>query len=113
MNLEKIVVGIVSLLLLMIGVDKFLGFLEPPCTVMEDIPVGIWKAIGVVQVIAAFLIWQPKFRRSIAGIFLALMIFFIVKHLMSDTTDIGGAVFMGVLCALLLWSPSFLRGKTK
>lgn len=110
MNLEKIIVGIVSLLLLMIGIDKFLGFLEPPCTLMEDIPSGIWMAIGVVQVLAAILIWQPKFRRTIAGVFVALMIFFIVKHLMSNTTDIGGAAFMGILCALLLWSPGFLRG---
>ena len=113
MNIIKIIVAICSILFFMIGVDKFLSFLDPPCTLMPGIPTTIWYGLGVLQIAAGFLIWIPKYREYIAGFFLVLMLFFIVYHLLENTQDVGGAVFMAVLLALLLWNPGFLQGRNK
>jgi len=110
MNLNRIITGLVSVLLLMIGLDKFFPFLEP-CTLLADIPPSIWNVLGVIQLVSAILIWKPQFKKPIAGFLIAFMLFFIIKHLIGGTYDIGGAVFMAALCGLLLWNPGFMRGK--
>lgn len=113
MNISNIVAGICSLLFFMIGADKFLMFLEPPCSIMDQISPMVWKGLGVLQVLAGILIWLPKFRRPVAGFFFCFMMFFTFYHIASGTYDIGGAVFMAVLLALLFWNPSFIRAKQK
>jgi len=78
MNITNIVVAICSLLFFMIGADKFLLFLEPPCSLMSSIPPTIWKMLGVLQLIA--------------GVFFAVfMLVFTIIHLINDTYDIGGS----------------------
>jgi tryptophan-rich sensory protein len=95
----------------MIGADKFLSFLEPPCSLESSIPSIVWSILGVMQIAAGILIWSPKYRKSVAGFFFVFMLVFTMVHIVMGTYDIGGSVFMAVLLGLLVWSPSFLRGK--
>jgi len=111
MNITNIVVAICSLLFFMVGADKFFAFLEPPCSLMEDISTTVWKAIGILQLAAGILIWVPKFRKFVVSFFLGFMLVFTIIHLIQGTYDIGGSVFMAALLGLLVWNPSFLRGK--
>lgn len=110
MILGKILIGIFSLLLLMVGADKFLNFLQPPCSLMETINPMMWMVLGGIQMLGAILIWLPKYRKLVANFFLGFMAFFTAYHLIKGTYDIGGAVFMLGLCALIVWSPAFLMG---
>lgn len=112
MVLTKIITAICSLLFLMVGADKFLGFLEPPCTMQDHISPIIWKVIGLMQLAAGILIWFPKFKKVIVGFFAIFMVAFTIIHLSQNTTDVGGAVFMAILLGLLAWNPSFMRTKT-
>jgi len=109
MNIKNVIVAICSLLFLMVGADKFLFFLEPPCSLMGEISPTIWKALGVMQLAAAILIWLPKFRNYITGFFTVFMLVFTVVHLTQGTYDVGGAAFMAVLLGLLAWNPGFLN----
>jgi len=92
----------------MIGFDKFYPFMDPACSLMEDINPLLWKALGVADILAAILLWIPKTRKPVAGIFLLLMVFFIAYHLASNTKDYGGAAFMAILLGLLYWNPKQL-----
>ena len=109
--IKNIIVGICSLLFIMIGLDKFILFLQPPCSMMESIHSDIWKGVGVLQLLAGVLIWVPKPRKYVAGFFFVFMLVFIIVHLSQGTNDIGGAVFMSILLGLLVWDPSFIRAK--
>jgi len=113
MKIITIITAICSLLFFMIGADKFLSFLEPPCSLMGNISPIIWKGLGVLQLAAGILIWMPKYRKYVAGFFLGLMIFFTIYHLTANTYDIGGSVFMAIMLALLVWNPGFLGGRGK
>jgi len=113
MNISKILTAICSLLLLMVGADKFLNFMEPPCSLMNTIPVTIWKLLGVLQLAGGILIWLPKFKRYVVMFFLAFMLFFTAVHLLKGTYDIGGSVFMAVLLGVLVWNPIFINGTNK
>ena len=97
----------------MVGADKFFAFLEPPCSLMDSIPSIVWSALGVLQIAGGILIWLPKYRRYVVGFFTIFMLAFTVIHLVNDTTDVGGSIFMAVLLGILLWNPSFIRGKSK
>ena len=96
----------------MVGADKFLNFLEPPCSLMGNVPTMIWYALGVLQIISGILIWMSKFQKNLAGFWMVFMLIFTVVHLSQNTTDFGGALFMGVVLGLLVWNPNFIRGKT-
>jgi len=109
--LTNIIVAISSLLFFMVGLDKFLTFLEPPCSLMSTISPTVWKFFGILQLAAGILIWFPKFRRYVAGFFMIFMSVFTIYHLTESTYDIGGSTFMAVMLGLLVWNPSFLRGK--
>ena len=111
MIIQKILIAICSLLFLMIGFDKFFPFMEPSCSMMESIPTSMWMFLGVIDIAAGILIWFDKFRKPIAGIFLVLMLAFTVMHLVNNTYDIGGSLFMAALLGLILWDPGFLRSK--
>jgi len=111
MSPKKIIIGILSLLFLMIGADKFLSFLEPPCSMESSIPSTVWSILGVLQLAAGLLIWLPKFRKPLVGFFFIFMLVFATAHLTQGTYDIGGAVLMAALLGLLIWNPSFLQGK--
>lgn len=111
MNIQKILIGVCSLMFLMIGADKFLHYLEPPCSMEGNIPPMVWMGLGVLQLVAGILIWLPKYTKLIAGFFTIFMGVFILVHLSQDTKDIGGAAFMAVLLGVLYWNPSFIRGK--
>lgn len=95
----------------MIGIDKFLFFLEPPCSLMESIPTIIWKVLGVLQIAAGFLIWVPSVRKYIVGFFMVFMIAFSIVHLTQNTSDVGGSIFMAALLGILVWNPGFIRAK--
>jgi len=41
------------------------------------------------------------------------MLFFTIFHIVENTYDVGGAVFMAFLLGLLVWNPAFLKGKGK
>jgi len=56
----------------MIGADKFLSFLEPPCSLESSIPTIVYSILGVMQIVAGNLIWLPKYRKSVAGFFLCI-----------------------------------------
>ncbi len=101
------------MLFLSIGADKFLNFLEPPCSMMDHISPFIWMLFGVTQIIAGILIWFPKFKKPVATFFTVFMLTFSIVHLINNTYDIGGSVFMAVLLGLLAWNPTFLKGTTK
>ncbi len=109
MIFRYILIGISSLMFLPVGFDKFLNFIEPPCTLMTEIPVVVWKFIGVLQIAAAVLLWFPTLSKYVAGFFLVFMLVITAVHLSQGTTDIAGSVFMAFLMALLVWNPSFLR----
>lgn len=113
MNVVNVLTAICSLMFFMIGADKFLAFMDPPCSLETTIAPIIWKGMGVLQLIGGVLIWIPKFRKFVAGFFIAYMLFFTGYHLMLNTYDVGGAVFIAVLLGIILWNPSFLRGKNK
>lgn len=80
---------------------------------MDRIPVAIWKGLGALQLIAGVLIWAPKYRKYVAGFFAVFMVVFSIVHLVQNTYDIGGAMFMAVLLGILAWDPGFIRGKKK
>lgn len=111
MNINSIITAICSLLLLMIGADKFFGFMEPPCSLMAGIAPMIWKTLGVLQLAGGILIWVPRYRKYVAGFFVGFMLFFTAFHLIEGTSDIGGALFIAGLMGLLIWNPSFMRKK--
>lgn len=113
MNIRNAIIGICSLLFFMIGADKFLMFLEPPCSIMNSVPPTLWKILGVLQLSGGILIWLPKFRKYVASFFIAFMLFFTIFHLKENTYDVGGAVSMAALLGLLVWDPSFLGGKNR
>ena len=113
MNLTKLITAICSLLFIMIGADKFLFFLEPPCSLMDSIPSILWQTLGVLQLAAGILIWVPKYRKIVAGFFTIFMLVFTIIHLTQNTYDIGGSASMVVLLGLLFWNPTFLKGKEK
>lgn len=93
----------------MVGADKFMAFLEPPCSLEESISPIVWSVLGVLQLAAGILIWIPKFKKYVTGFFMIFMIIFTIVHLTQNTYDIGGSAFMAVLLGLLFWNPSFLR----
>ncbi len=109
MNLSSIITALCSLFFLMIGADKFFSFLEPPCSLEENIPATIWILFGLLQVASGVLIWSPRFKKHIAGFWAVFMVVFIIVHLVMQTYDIGGAIFMAVLLGILVWDPPFLK----
>lgn len=113
MNIATIITAICSLLFLTIGVDKFLAFLEPPCSLMSNTPPTVWKAIGVLQFAGGILIWFPKIRKYVAGFFMVFMVVVTINHLLQNTYDIGGSAFMAVILSLLVWNPSLFQRKFK
>lgn len=109
----KILVGFCSLMFLMIGADKFLSFLQPPCSLESSIPSVIWSILGVLQIASAILLWLPKYRKHVAGFFSVFMLVFTLVHLSQGTYDIGGSAFMSLLLGLITWNPSFLSGRSE
>jgi len=97
----------------MVGLDKFLAFLEPPCSLMGSIPSLVWQLLGVMQITAGIFIWLPKFRKYVVGFFFVFMLAISSVHLIQGTKDIGGSLFMAILLGLLVWNPSFLGGIKK
>jgi len=111
MNIIKVITALCSIMFFMIAADKFFGFMEPPCSLQDDVPVIAWYILGVLQVVAGVLIWLPKYQKHVAGFFAVFMIVFSVVHLTQGTYDIGGALTMAVMLGVLIWNPVFLRGK--
>ena len=111
MNILKIITVICSLLFLMIGFDKFNPFMDPPCSLRENISPTLWKVLGGLQLTAGILIWFSNLRKYVAGFFVIILLFFTLYHIKENTYDIGGSIFMLVLLGILLWNPTFLQGK--
>lgn len=113
MNLTNVLTAIGSFFFFMIGFDKFLSYLEPACSLESSIPPMIWTILGGLQLASGILIWLPGFRKHVAGFWAVFMLIFTIVHLTQNTYDFGGAAFMAVLLGVLVWNPSFLRGKGK
>ncbi|EDP71052.1 hypothetical protein FBALC1_01172 [Flavobacteriales bacterium ALC-1] len=111
MNILKIITAICSVLFFMVGFDKFFPFMEPPCSLIDNISTTLWKGLGGIQLAAGILIWFSKLRRYVAGFFVIILLFFTIYHLKENTYDIGGSTFMAVLLGILVWNPTFLQGK--
>jgi len=111
--LNKILTIVCSLLFLMIGADKFLSFLEPPCSLEHNIAPVIWKAFGILQLAAGLLIWIPRYKKFVVGFFLVFMSVFTIYHLSQSTYDIGGSASMAVMLGLLYWNPPFIQRGVK
>lgn len=103
MNLIKILTAVASFFFFMVGLDKFLAFLEPPCSLEASISPIVWKILGALQIISGVLIWLPKFRKQIAGFWAVFMLIFTIVHLTQQTYDIGGSTFMAVLLGVLVY----------
>lgn len=88
MNATIIISAICSLMFFMIGADKFLSFLEPPCSLESSIPTIVWSIMGIVQIAAGILIWLPKYRKSVAGFFFVFMLAFTMVHIVMGTYDL-------------------------
>lgn len=96
---------------LLIGVDKFLMFLEE-CTLQAGTSPTLWKITGVLQILIGLSILFNK-GMNIALI-LALVIFSsaIYSHVSIETTDIGGAIFLAMQTILLLGLNVFQKSKS-
>lgn len=112
MNISNVLTAICSILFISIGLDKFIGYLDPPCSLMGEFSHIGWNFLGVMQIVGGILIWIPKFKKYIVGFFMVFMIVFTLVHLTQNTHDIGGSVFMAALLGLLVWNPKFIRGRT-
>ncbi len=113
MNISNVLTVICSLLFFMVGADKFLAFLEPPCSLMGGFSPIAWQVLGVLQIASGIFIWMPKFKKYVVGFFAVFMIVFTIVHLTQGTYDVGGAASMAVMLGVLAWNPSFIRGKDK
>lgn len=113
MNLGNLITAICSFLFFTVGADKFLSFIEPPCSLETSIAPIIWKMFGVLQITGSILIWHPKLRKFVAGFFFIFMSVFTIYHLVKDTYDIGGSASMAFMLGLLIWNPSFFRGRNR
>lgn len=113
MKLINLLIAVCSILFLMIGADKFLNYLEPPCSLAGTISPLVWKILGVLQLAAGVFIWLPKVRRPLSIFFFFFMLFFTIYHLTSNTTDVGGSIFMMILLGIIIWNPAFLHGNKK
>jgi len=107
----KLIVGFCSISFIMIGADKFFHFIQPPCSLEESIPAMLWMTIGGLQFISGILIWSSRFRKPLVGFWMVFMLVITVVHLALGQSDVGGAVFLAILMALLVWNPSLLRLK--
>jgi len=105
MNLRNLLVLLASAMFLMIGADKFLHYLEPPCSLMDEINPLVWKVFGVLQLLTGILIWLPNWRKRLSLFFASFMLTFTVIHLLKGTSDVGGSAFMAVLLGLITWNP--------
>ena len=97
----------------MIGADKFLSYLEPPCSLESSLSPMIWSIFGVMQLATGILLWLPQFKKYVVGFWMIFMLVFAGVHLSQGTSDFGGALFMAGLLGVLVWNPSFIRGKAK
>lgn len=86
-------------------------FLDPQCSLMDQIPVTIWNGLGVLQLAAGILIWLPSLTKYVAGFFFIFMLSFVIFHLTQSSYDMGGAIFMSILMGLLFWNPDFIKAK--
>ncbi len=111
MNVPNIITAICSLLFFMVGADKFLSFLEPPCSLESSISPMVWMGLGALQLVSGILLWLPNFRKPVAGFWAVFMVVFTIVHLTQNTYDVGGAASMALMLGVLAWNPSFLRGK--
>lgn len=103
MNLTKILIAVASFFFLMVGLDKFLSFLEPPCSLENHISPMVWRGLGVLQFASGILIWLPRIRKQVAGFWVVFMLIFTIMHLTQQTYDIGGSTFMAILLAVIVW----------
>ena len=104
-SLSKLITAICSVLLLLIGIDKLYKFMEPECSMMENIDPTLWKTLGLIQILGGILICLPKWRRPVATLFIVLMLFFTFYHLSNQTYDVGGSIFMIFMLGYLIWKP--------
>lgn len=97
-NVKKYLEYFIGLNLIVFGVDKFIGFLPIACTLMEGADPTIWKLTGVLEIILGVFLLLRKYSRIILAVVIAFMSYAVFAHLKIGTNDIGGAVFLAVVC---------------
>ena len=48
----------------MVGFDKFFAFIDPQCSLKDNIPTSLWKLLGGLQIAAGILIFEAKRQRD-------------------------------------------------
>lgn len=104
-KIKKYLIYFIAINLFILGLDKFLKLMPLSCTLLTDTSNSIMYGLGVVEVVLAVLLFAGKFTKTILIAVVLLMVWAIVMHLMADTYDIGGAVFLAVASVVPLLIP--------
>jgi len=105
-KIKKYIIYFIALNLLVLGMDKFFLFIPDSCTLLVDAPKSMLYTLGVIEVVLGILLCLGKYTRTILVAILVLMISAIVMHMVNDTYDIGGAVFLILLVLIPLMLPA-------
>lgn len=105
-KIKKYTIIFIAINLLILGVDKFFQFIPLSCTLMIDASKSLMYGLGVIEVGLGILLLLGKFTKFILIGVCLLMVWAIVMHLVSETYDIGGAVFLAILSIVPLLLPN-------
>ena len=106
---KKYLIYFISINLFILGLDKFLKLMPLSCTLLTDASESLMYGLGVIEILLAVLLFLGKFTKTILVVVVLFMVWAIVMHLMADTYDIGGAVFLAVLSTVLLVLPKSIN----
>lgn len=101
---KKYIIYFIALNLIVLGADKFFGLLPVACTLMEDdASINMLYGIGVAEIIFGLVLFTGKYHRTILVLIIVMMTGAIIMHILTDTYDIGAAIFLGVLAGIPLF----------
>lgn len=106
-NLKKYLEYFIALNLIILGIDKFIGFIPESCSLMGVGSSLMWKLTGVIEILLGVLLFLGRYTNFILGFIIGLMLWAILMHIVNGTYDIGGAIFLAILCII----PFFLGEK--
>jgi len=101
-NLKRYIIYFIALNLIILGLDKFLKLMPVACTLMTDASDTILYIIGGLEIVLGILLFLGKFTKGILIAVVLLMLWAIGMHLINETYDIGGAVFLAVVAFIPL-----------
>ncbi len=104
-TIKKYLVYFIALNLIILGFDKFFVFIPEACSLMTDGPKNLLYSIGVIEIVLGLFLFFGKFIKPILILVILLMLWAIYAHISVDTTDYGGAIFMGIVALIPLIIP--------